>query len=253
MRSKRRVFRDGSASAQQVQWTLRAFASESVALARQSLLMPRDLRPHLPDTGEARHVVVLLHGLLATAGALRVLRERLETETGMATASFTYPPWWGVVELSQRLTTFLEPLPQTTTLHLVGHSLGGLAARYFVQVHPRDQRVVQTISLGSPFGGTIALPWLPDRLASELRPGSQILDTLDASWSAAAHVPHTSIVASHDLLVRPPSSAGWKHGEVVDVSACGHNGLLFDRRVADQVVERLRRVSAAPKARASAA
>lgn len=247
------VHRGESASARQMQLALRAIARESLALARQSWLMSRDLMPDLPGGDDASQVVVVIHGLLATAGALRVLRDRVEAETGLATASFSYPPWWGVVELSRRLNTFLAPLPPSTTLHLVGHSLGGLAARYFAQVHPRDPRVVQTLSLGSPFGGTTALAWLPDRLAAELRPGSPVLDAIDASWAAATHVPHTSIVASHDLLVRPPSSAAWSHGEVIDASGCGHNSLLFDRRVADWVVERIRRASGPSAACATAA
>ena len=248
-----RTLREDAPSVQRLQWALRAVASESVALARQSVLMPRDLLADLPAMDVGEDVVIVIHGLFATAGAMRVLRDRLKAETGIATGAFTYPPWWGVVELAQRLASFLKPLPPSVRIQLVGHSLGGLAARYFVQVQPRDPRVVQTISLGSPFGGTTALPWLPERLAAELRPGSSMLRTIDCSWSSAAHVAHTSVVASHDMLVRPASSAAWRHGEVLDAKGCGHNGLLFDRRVAGWVVERVRRNSQAAQARASAA
>jgi pimeloyl-ACP methyl ester carboxylesterase len=228
----------------EARWSLalRAAAKESFALARQSLLMPRDLGACLPLHASGRRAVIVMHGLFATAGAMRVLRERIEAETGLPTGSFSYPPWWGVRELSRKLEQFLAPLSPSTAIHLVGHSLGGLTARYHVQVSPRDQRVVQTISLGSPFGGTTAFGWVP-RLVPQLRPGSEVLGLIDGSWGRASHVPHTSIAATHDLLVQPWRSAAWRRGEVVVAELCGHNSLLFDPTVAACVVERIHQVA----------
>jgi triacylglycerol lipase len=227
------------------QWrdALLAIASESCALARQSIHMPAGLWPDLPHVPAGGQVVILMHGLFATAGALRVLRDRIEEASDLPTGSFSYPPWWGVAEVAARLSAFLQPVPSSARLHLVGHSLGGLAARYYVQVRPRDPRVLQTISLGSPFSGSRAVGWMPGSLYAGLRPGSRVLQTIDRTWSRAAHVPHTSIAASHDFLVQPPASAVGPRGASMLVPACGHASLLYDRRVADCVASRIRQLA----------
>lgn len=229
------------------QWrdALRALASESVALARQSLDMTGGLKPDLPRVPPCGQLVVVMHGLFATAGAMRVLRGRIEHGTGLATASFSYPPWWGVAELAAHLRDFLAPVPSSTRVHLVGHSLGGLAARYYVQVRPRDSRVIQTISLGSPFAGTRAVSWMPGRFYDGLRPGSRVLRAIERSWRRGTHVPHFSIAASHDLLVQPATSAVCPPGDKTVIRACGHASLLYDRRVAQCVVDRIRSAAAA--------
>jgi len=215
--------------------------------------MPSGLWPDLPPLSASGHIVVVMHGLFATAGAMRVLRDRIEQQSGLPTASFSYPPWWGVVELAARLAEFLAPLSPSASIHLVGHSLGGLAARYYVQVRPRDPRVRQTISLGSPFSGTRAVRWAPGSLHAGLLPGSRILQVLERSWPRAAHVPHTSIAASHDMLVQPPSSALWPHGECMLAPVCGHAGLLYDRRVASCVADKIQAAAGPAQVRASAA
>jgi pimeloyl-ACP methyl ester carboxylesterase len=237
------------------QWrdALRAIANESCALARQSIHMPAGLWPDTPQVAAGGQAVILLHGLFATAGALRVLRDRIEDGCGLPTGSFSYPPWWGVAELATGLARFLAPLPSTVGLHLVGHSLGGLAARYYVQVSPRDPRVVQTISLGSPFAGTRSVAWIPGDLYSGLRPGSRVLRVIERTWSQAALVPHTSIAASHDLLVQPPASALGPSGAVMVVPSCGHASLLYDPRVAECVADRIRQLAPCRRVPASAA
>jgi pimeloyl-ACP methyl ester carboxylesterase len=214
-----------------------AAGREVWALAQQSLLMHRDLRtPNHVRSEPHRDLVVVLHGLFATAGALRPLRRRIERGTGALTTSFTYEPGCRVPSLARRLEKLLSVVPQKTPIHLVGHSLGGLVARYYVQVEPRDSRVVQTISLASPFQGTTIARFLPRAIASDIEPGSELLGRVAASWHQAPSVPHTSIVATHDHLVRPSWSAASPHGEVVILLARGHNTLLFDPLASQHVV-----------------
>ena len=55
---------------------------------------------------------------------------------------------------------------------LIGHSLGGLIARYYVQCLGGDERVHTLVTLGTPHGGT-ATAYLRARPAGrQLRPGS---------------------------------------------------------------------------------
>lgn len=209
---------------------------EALAFARQAALLHRDLPPTAPaaiDPGD--DIVVLLHGLFATAGVLRPLRQRIERDTGAHTASFSYAPGPGVDAIARRLAVLVNALPGDARIHLVGHSMGGVVARWFVHELGGDARVVQTISLGSPFQGTRRAKLLPGASGRDIVPGSPVLRRLASAPSPA--VPHLSITALNDSVVT--EEAVFHHGERLTIDHCGHNGLLFDRRVADVVVARV--------------
>jgi pimeloyl-ACP methyl ester carboxylesterase len=216
-----------------------AVAREARSLILQSTLMHRDLLPSVPSTiAPGQPVVVVLHGLFATAGALRPLRRRIEAATGHATASFSYAPGSNLRALVARLRRLLRDLPDNP-ISLVGHSMGGLVARYCVQVGDRDARVRRTISLASPFFGSRIAHYVPRALCPGIEPGSPALEELLRNHDRGAHVPHTSIASTHDQLVWPWHSAVYPHGQSVVVQARGHNTLLFDPDVAARVIEAL--------------
>jgi len=210
-----------------------AVGREARALLQQSTIMHHDLGVVLPaDLPHLQELVVVLHGLFATAGALRPLRRRIERDTGIATATFTYEPGCNVATLSARLAALLDRVSPTCRVRLVGHSLGGIVARYYVQVSARDPRIVQTISLASPFAGTAVARWVPDFFCHDVTPNSVVLSRIERAWRRGSSVPHTSFVATHDQLVVPARSAAYPHGEVLTFPARGHNTLLFDDEVA---------------------
>lgn len=212
---------------------------EAVALARQAVLLRYDLDEIVPTHVEQdEHVVVLLHGLFASAGVLRPMRAYIERETGMPTASFSYRPGAGVRELAERLASLIDRLPRAASIHLVGHSMGGLVARYFVQTMPVADRVVQTISLASPFRGTAQARWLPMGIGRDVTIGSETLRYL-AETAHATPVPHTSFVAMLDTVVTPPDSAVFFHGDAVELPDLGHNALLYEPEVHHLVASRI--------------
>lgn len=211
-------------------------------MLRQATLLHRDL---LSSPARSRRseretdLVVLLHGLFATAGVLRPLRERIEAETGALTASFTYAPGTRVVSLAGRIAALLAEVPGSPRIHLVGHSLGGLAVRWYVQEFPLDPRVVQTISLASPFAGSRHARLMPGSSGRDILPGSELLQRLQAR-AREVNVPHLSLAAAHDLMVEP--GAWLACGDRRMFPALGHNGMLYDREVIAEVVQRIRSV-----------
>ncbi|HEU4406445.1 MAG TPA: hypothetical protein VFS43_14365 [Polyangiaceae bacterium] len=194
-------------------------------------------------------VVYLLHGVLATAGVFGLLEDRLRQAGVEHVASFTYGPLRTIDSLARQLRSECQRIPEGARLHLVGHSLGGVVARYYVQECGGRRRVRQTISLGSPFHGTTIARYLPPTLEGNLSPDSALLAQLRDPARAAPEVPHLSVVAADDLFVRPAMSAAFPTGEVEVLDEVGHNGLLFDPRVADLVCARI----CAPPAPAEAA
>jgi triacylglycerol lipase len=123
-------------------------------------------------------------------------------------------------------------------VHLVGHSLGGLVARWYVQELGGHARVAQTISMATPFGGT-PLARLRVLVGNDLHAASSVLGRLKER--AHEHgVPHVSIVAAKDRVVFPPANAAFHHGDVVTLAGRGHNTLLFDTEAIDVVVRRVK-------------
>ncbi len=225
--------------------SLAAAGREALAMLRQAALLHRDVLPSDPRarsySGEADcDVVVLLHGMFATAGVLRPLRERIETDTGALTASFTYAPGTPVVALAERLSELVARVPVRARIHLVGHSLGGLVLRYYVQEMMLDARVAQTICLASPFAGSRHARLLPGPVARDLVPGSELLSTLQRAPASGSQLPHLSIAAANDLMIE--RGAWLSTGDRLIIDAVGHNGLLYHPAAIDAVVRRIRDV-----------
>jgi pimeloyl-ACP methyl ester carboxylesterase len=211
---------------------------EALALARQATLLHKDVTPVVPNV-ERGDVVVLVHGFLATAGVLRPLRDAIERETLARTASFTHAPGLGVTHIAERLSRFMRDLPSPELrIHLLGHSIGGLAIRHFVSELGGDRRVASTISIASPFAGAPRARLFPGALAREIEPGSAFLASLRAAHS---DVPHLSIAGGGDRVV--PDGALLVEGERLLVERAGHNESLYHPETVAAVVARIRAVA----------
>jgi triacylglycerol lipase len=231
-----------------------ATGREMAAFAKQAVLLRHDVaEPVIP--AEARDdddVVVLLHGLFASAGVLRPLRAAIAQHAAqdgarrrpssgalrqVHTATMSYLPGPGVEVLAERLSSIAAALPSGVRLHLVGHSLGGIVCRFFAQ-EACDPRVVQTISMASPFGGLPRVGLLGFGGVRDLEPSSAVLRRV-LLGTARSSVPHLSIVAGADTLLRSPIAHALPGGEVRVMAGCGHNALLFDDEVASLVARRV--------------
>jgi triacylglycerol lipase len=224
---------------QRARWHLRSVAAEALALARQAMLLHRDVLPVVPQM-ERGDVVVLLHGFLATAGVLRPLGDAIERGASARTASFTHTPGVGIESIAGRLAELVNRIPSPEVrIHLVGHSIGGLAARWFVTELGGDPRVVGTVSIASPFEGAPRARLFPGHLARDIEPGSALLARLR---SAESVVPHLSIAGGHDRVV--PSGALLSHGERLFIEGAGHNELIYDGETLAAVVARIAKFGA---------
>jgi len=212
--------------------------AERLAFLRQMALVPLDWTNVVPDVRPDDDVVVLVHGFCATAGVFRPLRARLESETGAQIATFTHAPGVGVRRIAGQLQRLVERISASARITVVGHSLGGVVARWYVQEMGGHGRVARTISMASPFSG-VAVPQL--LVGADLHEQSRLLKRLREGAGSCA-VPHTSIVAGLDTVVPGPGTACLGTGDVVVLPQCGHNELLFDARVAEIVIDRVRQV-----------
>jgi pimeloyl-ACP methyl ester carboxylesterase len=214
-------------------------AISTLSTLREVARVRADLRPVLPKAIAGDDVVVLVHGFLATAGIFRPLRARLEAEAGAKVASFSHAPGLGVRAIASQLAALVARIAQGTRIHLVGHSLGGVVARWYVQELGGDERVVQTISIATPFGGALLAERLRMFVGNDLHAASDVLARIRDGAARTAHVPHFAIAGTTDTMVAP-ERAGFVHGDLVVLEGRGHNQLLFDREAMSLVVRQVR-------------
>ncbi len=189
-----------------------------------------------------RRAVVLVHGFATSPVSLWLLARRLERD-GWAVSVPRLGPWWSDLEAAaDRIAQHIDRLrlrADVTGLVVVAHGLGGLAMRLLLGREGRHARVRLLVTLGTPHGGTDALPAVrvgPWRRA--VRPGSDVLRALDAT-ALPPLLDTIAIAASEDALVIPPEHGRWSRACNISVSGSGHLDLLVSSRVYDVLAENL--------------
>ncbi len=121
---------------------------------------------------------------------------------------------------------------------VIGHSMGGLVGRAMLRKFP-DAPVACLVTLGTPHHGTALAPFGYGRNAREMRVTSEWLGALRAFEEGGYPVPVTSVFTHHDNIVAPQISSELAGATNVPLGGLGHMSLLFSRRVAAVVAERL--------------
>jgi pimeloyl-ACP methyl ester carboxylesterase len=215
---------------------------ELFALARHVPLMPAvstDVVEYGDRTpGDA--LTVFVHGYLATGGVLRPLGEYLGAQ-GVARRQvhFTFAPTGSLADHARKLDAIIRSAQRGDgPVRIVGHSLGGLVARYYRQVLGRP--VERLVCIATPHRGVpraSAFRALP--LVDELAPGSSTLALLEATRPRLAQTDVTCVIATHDTLVSAADSAHLEGARNVRVHGVGHLAVLFERETWDHVAAAL--------------
>ena len=198
------------------------------------------------DPLAARVPVVLVHGLIDNHSIFAVMRRSLRRRGFTSVCSWNYSPLLsdvarGAADLGKHLERICERTGYER-VHVVGHSLGGLLARYHVQRQGGDRQVESLVTLGSPHQGSVLAHLLPTPLVRQLRPGSAVLREL-AEPAPGVRTPVTAIYSDLDQVVVPTSAGRCDHPDLqarnVLVRGVGHMSLPFHRTVLDEVAATL--------------
>jgi triacylglycerol lipase len=221
---------------------------------------PPAVRALFADDPLAAHIpVVLVHGLVDNRSVFTVMRRALRRRGFAQVCTWNYSPLQRDVEsAAEALGRYIERVCRETghdRVHVVGHSLGGLVARYLVQRLGGDHRVESLVTLGTPHAGTRWAHVLPTPLVRQLRPGSPLIREL-AEPAPACRTRITAIYSDLDQMVVPATSGRCDHPDLqarnVLFRGVGHMSLPIHRGVADEVAATLAglrsRVATAPSA-----
>ncbi|MBC7273418.1 MAG: alpha/beta fold hydrolase, partial [Streptomyces sp.] len=143
--------------------------------------LPADGAARLP--AEAKPPVVLLHGFIDNRSVFVLLRRALAQHGGRHLESLNYSPLTCDVRTAAALLgRHIEEVCRRTgsdRVDVVGHSLGGLIARYYVQRLGGDTRVRVLVTLGTPHTGTRVVPLANAHpIVRQMRPGSTLMAEL---------------------------------------------------------------------------
>jgi hypothetical protein len=198
------------------------------------------------DPLAARIPVVLVHGLIDNRSIFTVMRRSLRRRGFAHVCSWNYSPLLTDVAHGARdLGDHIERICEQTgyeRVHVVGHSLGGLIARYHVQRQGGDARVQSLVTLGTPHSGSVLAHVVPIPLIRQLRPGSPVLREL-AEPARGCRTQVTAVYSDLDQVVLPTASGRCEHPDLVArnvlVRGVGHMSLPIHRGVVDEVAATL--------------
>ncbi|MFI8518316.1 lipase family alpha/beta hydrolase [Streptomyces sp. NPDC085481] len=200
-----------------------------------------------PSAGPAARPVVLLHGFVDNRSVFVLLRRTLARHGRDHVESVNYSPLIcdlrTAAELLGRQVEEICARTGRSEVDLVGHSLGGLIARYYVQRLGGDARVRTLVMLGTPHSGTSFVP-LADAhpLVRQMRPGSEVLREL-AGPAPGCRTRFVSFWSDLDQVMVPVETARLDHPDLivhnVRVSGIGHLALPVHPTVAAGILEAL--------------
>lgn len=187
--------------------------------------------------------IIVLHGYAMNRANFLPLARRLARNRLGPVLGFEYWTLGKVSSAAARLGAFVERVCEAhgaDRVDLIGHSMGGVVSRYYVALGGGAPRVRSLITLGSPHGGCDLSVFGVGRPVKELKYDSELLNRLDAAGLPRGTA-FTAIWSRADCLVPSPRAAALRGAEQIVFDDLGHLALISSRRVAEVIVERLRR------------
>jgi pimeloyl-ACP methyl ester carboxylesterase len=194
------------------------------------------------DVVAAGTPILLVHGLVDNRSIFTLLRRALRRRGFGRVITLNYSPLTQDIRgVAARLAALVEKTCEETgyeRVHVIGHSLGGIVARYYVQRMGGDRRVHTLCTLGSPHAGTYAARLWPGGVVRQLRPGSELMQEL-ASPAAGCRTRFVAFWSDLDQLIVPQRAAALDHPDLaarnVPLRGVGHMSLPISGQVVHEI------------------
>jgi pimeloyl-ACP methyl ester carboxylesterase len=178
-----------------------------------------------------RAAVLLIPGFMCNRAAWRpLLDSRLLAECNVATVDLE--PIFGDIdayaEIVHRAVQRLRAASGAQRVVLVGHSMGGLAARVYLR-KCGDAHVARVVTLASPHHGTIFGRLGHSLNVRQMMRGSSFVSRLN-DQDRGRRPRYTTVATRDDNLVVPRSSPLLPGARQIELDGVGHLALIEDRR-----------------------
>jgi pimeloyl-ACP methyl ester carboxylesterase len=199
-------------------------------------------------SGDTTHdrPVVLVHGYGHNRSGWHSLNRSLRQAGFTSVHTTNYNPLrHDIPELGRQLARRVELVRSVTgadRVHVVGHSLGGVLLRWYVEELGGDETVHTAVTVGSPHEGTHVAGIGLGRTARQLEPDSWVIRRL-ADDARPSPVRWIAFYSNLDMLIRPSSSAMLRHPalDATNILAKdhGHVGMMTSGLVVRAIAEQL--------------
>ena len=192
----------------------------------------------LPGALHGKRGVVFIHGFFCNRGFWTPWLKRLQG-SGHAFVALSLEPVFGSIDdytpqidAAVRQVTSASGLPPL----LVCHSMGGLAARAWLQTMKAEARVHHVVTIGTPHGGTWLARFGHGKNTQQMRLASQWQSGLDSGMPADRHKLFTCWYSNSDNIVFPASTAKLPGANNRLLRAVAHVQMAFDAQVSEQTL-----------------
>jgi triacylglycerol lipase len=191
--------------------------------------------------------IVLVHGIIDNHAIFTLMEHALRRRGFQTLSRYDYGLLThNIRQAAVRLGRAIEELCAATgyeRIHVIGHSLGGLIARYYVQRLGGDHQVHTLVTLGTPHHGT-QLAWAaPLPLVRQLTPTSGVVQEL-AEPAPECRTRFLVFYSDIDHLVVPSRNARLDHPDLnvqnIAVRGVGHLSMPHNGGIAFTIAQALR-------------
>lgn len=190
--------------------------------------------------------VVLLHGYFHNRSGFDFMSRELRDRGFRWVHGMNYNPIRSSVpDLAERFGVAVRDVIEVSgaeRVHVVGHSLGGVIVRWFVQEMGGDKVVDACITIGAPHHGTFPAYLGFGPAAKDMRPNSEVVKRLEQGFRKFPNTRFVNLYSDLDVLIIPPSSAVLPERPNVHqhlIEDLGHTSLLLSPALIDEVCDHL--------------
>ncbi len=182
--------------------------------------------------------ILLIHGYMMRGWTLLYLKKRLEKDGWNQVYTWSYiPPFKKIPyyagQLENKVNGILKETSQTKII-LIGHSMGGLLARYYIGHLKENSYVEKLITIGTPHKGTKLWSFTYSPCGTDMRPKSDFLKKLGLIPTT---IKTLSIYSSFDEIILPYQNSRLKGKNILnkEFDNLGHMRLIFSARVYEEI------------------
>lgn len=188
--------------------------------------------------------VILVHGIHDDASKFNYIRNQLELAGYNCHAPSLTPnnAKNGLAPLATQLNNFINcTVSADTPIHIVGYSMGGLLARYYLANINNTHQCISLTTLASPHHGTQLARLYPRQSGKEMSPNSTFLNSLNKNPKSI--LPHTlSIRTFFDGIIVPSKSSELPNAKNACVKSPFHISLVINPKVLNHIKSHFKEV-----------